>query len=560
MDDKEELAALRRMAELEAKAKGMPASKSITPGMNPTDDMGAWQRGFAGAGKAYVDIGRGAAQLLGADNQSAIDESKALDKPLMDTRGGTVGNVAGNIAAALPASLVPGANGVVGGAALGAGLGALQPTATGESRGQNMAIGAAGGGSVPLAGNLLRAGKSVIEPLYEGGRQKIMGRLLNRVTGDNAPAVQSRLANASELVPGSAPTAAEVAQSGGVAALQRAASAADPEAYATRAVQQNEARKAAIEALTGKPGERAKFEGVREMMSEPLYKQAYQTGIPKAVADANQPLIQNLTERMPAGVVERAKEIARIEGDTLTEAGSLKGMHYVKKAVDDLLDKSNLNSGVGQQMRRALTVFKNDLLTTMDELSPKYGEGRKAFTSWSKPINEMDVAQEIADKSVNKLTGQISPQAYARALSDDTPARATGFGGATLENTMKPGQLSELNAVKQDLARSVQARDLGRGPGSDTAQKLSMSNIGEQSGFPRLVDLASSLPGVARATNWVYRDSDQQIRSALAQALLDPKRAASLMTEAKGNPQLAKMLRETQRLAIPVGAALPLSQ
>lgn len=77
--------------------------------------------------------------------QSEIDESKRLNAPLMSTGGGLLGNIAGNIALFAPTAAIPGANTYTGAGVIGAGLGAIQPVATGESRGANVALGAVAG-------------------------------------------------------------------------------------------------------------------------------------------------------------------------------------------------------------------------------------------------------------------------------------------------------------------------------------------------------------------------------------------------------------------------------
>lgn len=109
----------------------------------------------AGAGKAFVDTGRGMYQLgasighamgLVSDDklakiQADIDEAKHLDAPLMGTGAGKVGNAIGTGA---QLALVP-ASGIFGGAALGGAYGALQPVATGDTRAENAESGAVGG-------------------------------------------------------------------------------------------------------------------------------------------------------------------------------------------------------------------------------------------------------------------------------------------------------------------------------------------------------------------------------------------------------------------------------
>lgn len=152
---------------------------------HPVEDMSAFERGAAGAGKAVVDIGRGIGQLAGFVDQKEIDEAKERDAPLLKTTAGTVGNVLGNVATAAPTILIPGANTYVGATALGASLGALQPVASDESRATNTLLGAAGGlGGRAIAGAVGRAVKPVRsnlnEPLQElAGKAEQYGIPLN---------------------------------------------------------------------------------------------------------------------------------------------------------------------------------------------------------------------------------------------------------------------------------------------------------------------------------------------------------------------------------------------
>jgi hypothetical protein len=289
--------------------------------LDPTKDMTGFQKFAAGAGKAVYDLGLGARQIgahvadyvsprqqtlsgliLGnnlsraAEIQKEVDEVKARDAALVNTGAGMAGNIAGNIAT----SILPGLGAVgagkaigqtaltaggkmllaspatLGGAAVQSGMGAvqaaLQPVATGESRLGNAAIGGIGGALVPVLGMGFKGAKAAVEPLYEGGREQILARALRASAGENADIVAQRMRGAAELVPGSAPTAAEVADSGGIAAMQRAASAVDPESYATRAAQQNEARVAALREMAGTGGEREFYAASRESAADAYTK------------------------------------------------------------------------------------------------------------------------------------------------------------------------------------------------------------------------------------------------------------------------------------------------
>ena len=524
--------------------KGIDFAKPV----NPTEGMGGMQKFNAGVGKAMTDVGQGAAQMVGmGPSAQEVQDRRALDKPLMATGAGMAGNVSGNIAMLAPLAVAPGGATVAGAGALGALAGALQPTEGGQERLGNMAMGGALGAGVQTvarypaeiwdaAKGLGRGLKATVEPFYEGGREAILSRALRNASGGN-PDVSARLAGARELVPGSVPTAAEVAGSPGIAALQRTASATNPEAYATRAAQQNEARIRDLTELAGTQGRREFFAADRATAADSLYSKAYEKGVDirrnpetghflsKAEISGVKGEITKLTSR-PAiqDAMESARKLAANEGVRLTDpTGSVKGLDYLKRALDDKISTATGNE------QRVLVDLKNRLLTTIDRLSPDYAAARTTFRDMSKPINQMDISQTIADKSINKLTDALKPQSFANALTDDTAAAATNFRKATLENTLEPAQLARLNAIKDDLARSVQARDLGRGPGSDTFQKLSMSNLMQRSGLP---DTAMRVPMLGRVANWAYENADNRMRQQLAEALLNPREAGRLLNAA----------------------------
>lgn len=135
-----------------AKPKTLAAPKKA----DPTEDMSVGEQALAGAGKAFVDLGRGIGQMTGLVSQAEIDEAKRLDAPLMNTGAGLAGNIGANMLTAL----VPGGNTVKGAALVGGALSALQPTATGESRLQNTAVGGALGAGGALAAKGIGKGLS----------------------------------------------------------------------------------------------------------------------------------------------------------------------------------------------------------------------------------------------------------------------------------------------------------------------------------------------------------------------------------------------------------------
>jgi hypothetical protein len=311
-----------------------------------------------------------------------------------------------------------------------------------------------------------------------------------------------------------------------LAALQRSAATVDPESYAARAVQQDEARSAELADLAGTKGARDFAAANRDATAKQLYDQAYDVGLDLTkMSPARRGEITKLMQR-PAvqDAMGQAKLLAANEGVKLDNpAGSVKGLDYLKRALDDQIEKSSGNE------QRILVGVKNRLLTTVDTLSPEYAAARKVFQDMSKPINEMDIAQEIANRSTNKLTGALMPASFGRAMTDDVAQSATGYGKATLENSIDPANLARLQNLKSDLARSVQARDLGRGPGSNTVQNLAMQNLIQRSGMPEGVINA---PALGRFGSWMYDKADEAMKKRLAAALLNPQDTAALLSRA----------------------------
>ncbi|HEX3156710.1 MAG TPA: hypothetical protein VHV32_18925 [Candidatus Angelobacter sp.] len=121
---------------------------------DPTSDMGTFDRAAAGVGSGLADLYLGGKQLVGAATPEDAAAKRATDAPLMGTTAGKIGSFAGTALPALATLPIPGANTVTGAAAIGGALGALQPTASGESRGLNMGLGAGGGALGQVGANL----------------------------------------------------------------------------------------------------------------------------------------------------------------------------------------------------------------------------------------------------------------------------------------------------------------------------------------------------------------------------------------------------------------------
>jgi len=551
-----------------AKSQWKKGSAPAVP-MADVEDPGVGQSMLIGAGRTFDRIGKGMEQIYyGAtgqtDKQAALkqqaEDEDGIYKRLQDKRPFATG-----FGEAAPSMVLPagGSATLIGNVgrmmAAGALPEALQYGDTTDriKRSTKAALASA---AVPLSVAGFKSAKSLVEPLYSGGRNAIAGRTLNRVAGDDAAQVIQRLQNAKPLVPGSMPTAAQVAENGGIAALERSAAAANPTDYTARAMGQSSARLNVLRNLAGDDTTMAAAESARKTASKALYDQA---DVGMAPVDTYFKGLQMRPQFKSA--IDRAQKLAKDNGlddiffrdkDGKPLAVIGEGAHYIKKALDDFADQGS-DAYIGKASAGAASKTNELFQKWLDSSIPEYGAAKAAYAARSAPINQMQVGRALMDKAQPALAdfgalGRETGATFGTAMrnADQVAARATGMKGATMANVLDTAQLRSVENVAKDLARKANAQDLGRGVGSDTFQKLSMQNIAEQSGMPKAVGGLLDFPGVSRATGWIYRDSDEQMQKLLADVLLDPAKAAEVMQKATPkqlakDPALRKLLEQS---------------
>lgn len=532
------------------------------PSYDPTEGMSGTQKFLAGTGKAMTDVVRGVRQYLpenfGGMSNAEIEDARRLDAPLMKTGAGMAGNIVGNVAMTAPLALIPGASTIPGGATIGALTGLLQPGTSAGERVKNATIGGVAGAAVPTLVRGAQVAKSMIEPLYEGGRNQIIGRTIDRATGGQGAEVARQLRQAQPLVTGSLPTAAEAGGNAGLAALQRTATATDPVAMnqlAARQAAQNEARIAALQSVTP---DVAAAKAARSAQAGALYQQAGTEGLDAATAQAIQPQIDALMKRVPDDLIAQAKQLAQVSGESVTDMGSVKGAHYLKKAIDARIGQA-ARAG-DKQTAEAYGGLQSAFLDVLEQMNPTYGAARQTFAQMSRPVNQGQIIENIAQRGQN-FRGELTPAAFSRALSDKTAQGVTRMPNATLENTLDPQQLQTLQNIKADLLRSDFAQTAGRGVGSDTVQKMAFNNMMAQSGLPNALQSfgpAGVVGNLAqRAGNIVYKDANERMAQELAQALLDPQQAAKLLESGMVTPQMQALVNGLRRGGVAIGSSVP---
>jgi len=590
----------------------------------PVEDPGMLQSMLIGAGRTFDRIGKGAQQMYYGTkaafeqptvtslitgmtpSQQKLAELKrqAENDDEVYNRLKTVRPYSTGIGESLPSMVIPAG----GGATLGAnmlrmGIAGAAPAALEygsiEDRAKNALWNGVAGAVVPVGVAAAKTGKAILEPFYKSGQEAIVSRVLGRAAGDDLPNVLPKLQNAQPLVPGSMPTAAQVAENGGVAALERAAGQAYPAPYAQRAMEQSAARVNAVRGIAKDDAALQAAIDARTAATKPLYQQATSAQAP---LDAE---LNGILQRTPDRVFGDAKETSRLFGSDFTlqpqptptrnvnielsrpniiapkgEGGAprigdpteinvsrtipVRGpkqpygaapqvvnpntvsgndLHYLKLAIDDTLQKGAAPGGLGSTQSAGFNSLQGDLLGFMDKNLPGYQVARNTFADMSKPINQMQVGQTLLNKVQPALAdfgalGKETGATYANALrnADKTAADATGRSGAKLADVMTPEQMATLDNVAKDLARKSNAQELGRGVGSNTFQNLAMDNLAHQSGMPSLSGGLLNLPGVNHVMNWATKHKDAEIQGLLADALLNPQQTAALIS--KTQPKL----------------------
>ena len=516
---------------------------------------------LAGATKSVVDPFIGVAQLATGGNLGTSELAQRLGKeadvyseenPVWYGTGRVAGAVAPAAVASKTIGMLPSMErfaasspkfaSLANATAVGAGTGLLTPEETGKkdlellrSEFGNTALGAAFGSATPLFGKIgnvaAKAGKALVEPFYKMGQNEILGRALRQLAGNDAETAIANMRNAPNLVQGVKPTVAEVAGVPSLAAAQRAAMNASPEAtnaMANRQAQNIAARSNALENIAT-PTRIAKYEDLRTKVADELYTDALK---PLNLGKLTPEMTKTVEGLVKTPAIERAmtqaKENAANRGvDIADPAGSMRGLHETKMALDEQIAavKAKLErDGRGAKSAEldGLNKAKDRLLGFIETISPTYKTARINYERLSKPLEQLQTISNIADKSIRNKDSATLLNTFSNQLEK-----------AKKDNILSERQLTRLQNLKDDMMRTDFANEAGRGVGSDTMQKLAYNNMLQQVNLPTLLrrhGLSATLGNIAaRASDVAYGGMNKKLTNQMAEALLDPRKAAALM-------------------------------
>lgn len=538
---------------------------------DPTRDMSAFERGAAGFGKAIVDTGRGLGQMVGLVSRADVADARQRDEALMSTTEGKVGNFAGNVAVTAPLAFVPGANTVKGAALIGSIAGLAQPSASTAETVQNTGLGALAGGGSILAGRGLAAGYQAVtgalRPMTKSGQQQIAAELLQS-SATNPAKASAALQNAKPIVPGSVPTVGQAADDAGLAQLERTLfnkpETAGP--LNARYAEQAAARQKAIADVAGTPEYRSAIEEGRRIFANEDYAKAMAQGIDANMAKALKPQIDALMKRPSVKQAQGvAKRLAAENGVALDKFGSLEGLDWLKKALDNQISKAaQPGSSIGKEELRALLQSKDDLMLTLEQIAPGYKVANDNYAAMSRQVNAQEVAADLqrrlykdAQWGGGKETGASYRNALGNAL--ESIKAQTGQSRA-LADVMPAPDLNALEAVARDLIRKEQGQNLGRAVGSPTMQNMLGQNLMQRVvgplGAPQGLAQNALMQTLSRPYGFVARAAEPAINDLLAEAMVNPALARQLLTQASSPSAVGRIAGNSERyLPIPALAA-----
>ena len=514
--------------------------------------------------------------------------------------------VGAELAGALPLALLSrGANlpatGLLGNpltrsAVAGAGSGAAYGFGTGEdtlgNRLSNAAESALWGAAVspviPGAQALWQGVKRTLSPVLNSAQKDIAGDVLNRMSHDPAKAINN-MRNAKEIIPGSAPMTHQVARDPGLAGFGETVvpSVMDPTSrIGTQKLNANAARRELLKDIAGGdevtgPMNIAGQEAARNKATGVMREAAFEGAEP---VDTNRVVgvIDAMLKAPDNQGVYVQKALNRYKKSVLRASTKLddgaeafidpRALYAIRKDIGpDIAGlgskpqykfaKAQLGKGIPVEAGKTPTIKNMGLQRLFDdaieEAAPGYQAYMSKFKDMSKPIADMELLQDIRRRSAVKAPDVV----------EQLPILSQSQLKGLLENKMiakgvdklPTDKRAKLQAIMADLNQSASPRSVTP-PGSSTAKNLTVANIiGDMFGNGLMGDAATNLVKNSRALNFLYKIPEDRVQELIVDAMLDPKLAADLMTNASASSverfaKGLKRLQMAQALGVTTGA------
>ena len=408
-----------------------------------------------------------------------------------------------------------------------------------------------------------RAGREVVRPFTQSGREAIVGKVLEQLA--NRPqGLAQRLEEFQAPIGGYTPTTAQASRDVGLISAETAIRGMDTTGqFAAQASQANKARMTIIDRMAKDQDAVTQAIAKRDEVTAPMREAAFaaSTQTPEQIQSAitlvatkkiNDILNSDVGKR---STVQNAMKFAQ---DSINRADTVGSLYEVRKdlraASQGLLDREGSAFSLAKKQLDDVIDSVDDVI---DSSAPGYKKYLEKYSRASKGIDRLGEAQNFRSKVLSTTPDPINVGDFM--ISQPSFARA-------IRATAKDTQLSEmqvrvLEKVGRDLDSGVLNRS-GKVPGSDTFKNLSTANvIGGIIGKQMFGEVPPIVNKTIAPLNWLYNGTDDQIRELLVQSMLDPKLASRLLTKAS-TTTVEPLSKELQKKALSIGygAAFGLSE
>jgi hypothetical protein len=448
-------------------------------------------------------------------------------------------------------------------------LGGAGASSLGREEGVGMlgqlGLGAAGGILAPAsvgttAQIAARGAKEIVRPFTQSGREAITGNVLRQLS-DSPESAIARMEGYVPPVIGYTPTTAQASRDIGLISAEQGIRGLDVEGmFAKQASEANKARTVILDRIAKDKDTIANVITKRDDLTRPIRERAFANSV--ATPEQFQSGITLIAEKKindilqtPAGKrdsVISAMESARAD---IRRAQTPQELYEIRKdlraAEQGLLDKSD-KGGASASAFKAARNELNQVIRAVDDTieaaAPEYKDYLKKYSVISREIDRMNELQGFKSKVTSTIPDPINDDLFM--LSQAGFAKAVR--NLPKDTAIPKGQRIALEKISKDLDEGVLGRAT-KPAGSDTFKNMSTANlIGGIIGKQMFGEIPQVMQKVAAPMNWLFNGSDDQIRTLLVEAMLDPKLASKLMSKASV-VTVEPLSKELQRKAINLG-------
>jgi hypothetical protein len=428
-----------------------------------------------------------------------------------------------------------------------------------------LGLGAAGGILAPASLGTsaqigARAVRESVKPFTQSGREVITGNVLRQLS-DSPELAIARMEGYVPPVKGYTPTTAQASRDIGLISAEQGIRGLDVEgAFAKQASQANKARNVILDRIAKDKDTIANVITKRDDLTRPIRERAFanstvtpeqfQSGITLIAEKKINDILQT-----PAGKRDTVISAMQDARNMIRRASTPEELYEIRKdlriAREGRLDRADKGGASADAFKASASQLKEVIRAvddTIEAAAPEYKDYLKKYAVISREIDRMNELQGFKSKVTSTIPDPVNDDLFM--LSQASFAKAVR--NLPEDTNIPKGQVVALQKISKDLDEGVLGRAT-KPAGSDTFKNMSTANlIGGIIGKQMFGEVSPALSKVTAPLNWLFNGTDDQIRTLLVEAMLDPKLASKLMTKASV-VTVEPLSKELQRKAINLG-------